>query len=92
MATVTLTIPNEVKEELKQFSWVNLSEVVRQSILLFLLEKSKSPEEQELVRWSVELGRKAKKGRFKRLLAELAPEERKELLNSMSPEKRKEYE
>jgi len=92
MATVTLTIPDEVKEELQKFSWVNLSEVVRQSILLFLLKKSQSPEEQELVKWSVELGRKAKKDSFKRLLSELAPKERRELLNSMSPEKRREYE
>ena len=79
MATVTLTISEETKAELQKFSWVNLSEVVRQSILLFLLEKTKSPEEKELVEWSVELGRKAKKGRFKRLLAELSPEERKEI-------------
>ena len=80
MATVTLTIPDKVKEELKQFPWINFSEVVRQAILLFILEKTKSPEEKELVKWSVELGRKAKKDRFKRLLAELSPKERKELL------------
>ena len=79
MATVTLTIPDEVKEELQKFSWVNLSEVIRQSILLFLLEKSKSPEEQELIKWSVELGRRAKKDSFKRLLSELSLEERKEI-------------
>jgi len=80
MATVTLTIPDETKEELQKFPWVNLSEVVRQAILLFILEKAKSPEEQELIKWSIELGRKAKKDRFKRLLAELSPKEKAELL------------
>ena len=45
-------------------------------------------QEQELIRWSVELGRRAKKGRFKKLLSELSPERREELLSSISPEER----
>ncbi len=40
MATATLTIPDEVKAELKQFSWVNWSEVVKEE----LIEKSERDE------------------------------------------------
>ena len=50
-----------------------------------------SKEEQELMKWSVELGRKAKKGSFKRLLKELSPEMRAKLLFHLSPEKRREH-
>ncbi len=64
-------------------------EKIRAETLLTLIN---SKEEKELTEWSVELGRKAKKDSFKRLLSELSPEKRKELLNAMSPEKRKEYE
>ena len=51
-----------------------------------LLERLNSKEEQELIKWSIELGRKAKEGRFKQLLKEVSPETRKKLLSSMSPE------
>ena len=81
MPSVTLTIPNKVKAELKEFVWVNWSELARQEIFKHeLFTKLNSPKERELVKWSVELGRKAKKGRLKRLLAELSPKERAELL------------
>ena len=33
MPTVTLTIPEDVKAELKRFSWINWSEVARESFL-----------------------------------------------------------
>jgi len=67
---------------------VNWSEVVREFLSkkvkreAFLKEVGRmleSEEEKELVKWSVELGRKAKKGRFERLLKELSPEARKKL-------------
>jgi len=45
-----------------------------------LRDKLESRNEQEFINWSVGLGRKAKKDRFKRLLAELSPKERRELL------------
>lgn len=95
MASVTFAIPDKVKSEMKKLSWVNWSVLVREEVikkegLLKLLEQLKSKEEQEFIKWSVELGRKAKKGRFKRLLAELSPKEREELLNGLDPEKRKE--
>ena len=79
MPGVTFAIPEDTKEKMKSLSWVNWSELVRQAFLLQLREKLNSKEEQELIKWSVELGRKAKKGRFKKLLAELSPEKRKEL-------------
>ena len=75
---------DELKARLDRFSWVNWSEVARESalkkeMLLKLLEKLESKEEKEITKWSVELGRKAKKAAFKRLLSELSPKERKEL-------------
>jgi len=79
MTSITFTIPDEIKDKMKSFSWINWSELVRRAILLYLIEKTNSSEEKELARWSVELGRKAKKGRFKRLLVELPPEKRKEI-------------
>ncbi|MDI6738534.1 MAG: hypothetical protein QME12_08565 [Nanoarchaeota archaeon] len=89
MATVTLTVSEQEKAEFKSFLWVNWSESAREDIeediaeekiLERLRAKLESKEEQELLKWSVELGRKAKKGGFKRLLAELSPKEREELL------------
>ena len=86
MASVTFAIDEKLKTEIANFPWVNWSELVRESLLKReilkqqLLKKFKSKEEQELIKWSVELGRRAKKGRFKRLLAELSPKEREELL------------
>ena len=82
MASVTFAVGDELKSRISKFSWVNWSELARESLskrekqAKFLLEKLSSKEEQELIKWSVELGRKAKKGRFKRLLAELSPKER----------------
>ncbi|OIO61979.1 hypothetical protein AUJ83_03780 [Candidatus Woesearchaeota archaeon CG1_02_33_12] len=81
MPSITLTIPNKVKVELKEFAWVNWSEFARQEIFKHeLFTRLNSPKERELIKWSVELGRKVKKGRLKRLLAELSPKEREELL------------
>lgn len=97
MASITFAVDNELKSGMSEFPWINWSELIR-SVLLErrrqakqLLEKLHSKEEQELIRWSVELGRRAKKGRFKRLLSKLSLERREELLNSMSPEERAKY-
>ena len=79
MTSVTFAISEDIKSEMKALSWVNWSELVRRGFLLQLRKRLDTPEEQELIKWSVELGRKAKKGRFKRLLAELSPEKRREL-------------
>ncbi len=94
MASITFAIDEELNKEIKKFLWLNLSALVKQELLRRheLLEKLKkqlnSKEEQDLVRWSVELGRRAKKGRFKKLLSELSPEKREELLRSISSEKK----
>lgn len=85
MASVTFAIPDSVKSEMKKLSWVNWSELVREEILkrenlLKLLKKLESEEEQEFIKWSVELGREARSESFKKLLSELSPEEKAELL------------
>ena len=97
MASVTFAIDSELKAEISKFDWVNWSAIAREELAArqrigsLLFKKLNTKEEQELIRWSVELGRKAKKDSFKRLLLELSPKRRKELLDSMSPEKREEY-
>jgi len=97
MASITFTVDNELKSEMVKFSWINWSELIKRLLIERrkqaeqLLEKLNSEEEQELIKWSVELGRKAKKGRFKELLKELSPKKREELLDTMSPEEREEY-
>ena len=85
MASVTFAIPDEVKQDMKELSWVNWSELDKIDLLkkMKLKEISKqleSKEEQEFIKWSVELGRKAKKGTWERILSELSPKKREELL------------
>lgn len=84
MASITFALDKELKSRIGRFSWVNWSEVARENLLQKekleeLHKRLESREEQELIKWSVELGRKAKKGAFKRLLSKLSPEKRKEL-------------
>ena len=94
MASITLAVDPELKSEMSKFSWVNWSELVRETLsereskAEMLLKKLHSKEEQDLIKWSVELGRKAKKGRFKRLLSEISPKTREKLLKKISSEKR----
>ena len=85
MVTVTFAMPEKAKKAMTQFSWVNWSEVARQGIiekekLQELLVKLETKKERELTKWAVALGRKAKKGRWQRILKELSEKERKELL------------
>jgi hypothetical protein len=97
MASITLAIDERLKSEMSKLLWVNWSEIVRERLIErkkqaeLLLSKLESKEEKELIRWSVDLGRRAKKDSFKRLLSGLSPKKREELLNAMSPEKREEY-
>ena len=97
MASVTFAIDSKLKAEISKFDWVNWSALAREELARrqrvgsLLLKKLKTKEEQELIKWYVDLGRKAKKDSFKRLLSELPPKRREELLNSMSPGKREEY-
>ena len=86
MASITFALDSKLKSEMSKFLWVNWSMLVREKLIErekqkeLLLKKLNSKEEQELIRWSVELGKKAKKGRFKKLFAEVSPEIREKLL------------
>lgn len=93
MASITFALDENLKEEISKFSWLNLSELVKKELLRrqLLLNKLKSKEEQDLLKWSVDLGRRAKKETFKKLLSKLSPKKREEILNSMSSKKREEY-
>lgn len=74
MESVTITIPDDVKEELKKFSWINWSEVAREKFIRKvkrlealekfenLLEKSEFTEKDAL-----ELSNKVKEERLKQL-------------------------
>lgn len=96
MASITFAVDEELNKEINKFLWLNLSTLVKQELLRRheLLEKLKkqlnSKEEQELIKWSVDLGRRAKKDSFKRLISELSPEKREKLLSKVSPERRRE--
>lgn len=95
MASITFAVDESLKSKIEKFPWVNWSEVAREKLLWQaeleeLSRKLETKEEQEIIKWSVELGREVKKGRFKRLLAELSPEKREALLSKLSPEKRRE--
>lgn len=84
MASVTLTLPEEIKKEVKELSWINWSELAKKEInkkkmLEELHEQLDLGKEKELIEWSVKLGAKAKKGRLKKILSELSEKEKKEL-------------
>lgn len=93
MASITFAADPELKSKMQKFLWVNWSELVREKLLErekkaeLLLKKLHSKEEQELIKWSVELGRRAKKGRFKKLLSEISPKTRERLLKKLSENK-----
>ena len=93
MASITFALNPELKSEISKFPWVNWSELAREDLVRrkkigeMLLKKLHSKEEQEFIKWSVELGRKAKKGRFKRLLSEVSPETREKLLKKFPSER-----
>jgi hypothetical protein len=81
MTTVTLTFSDDVKSELRRFSWVNWSELAREELLMqektredferfkAIVSKSKLTEED-----AIELGRKVSESlhkRYKKLYPEL---------------------
>ncbi len=90
MASVTFAADDTLKAGMAKFAWVNWSETAREELsereskAETLLKKQQSREEQKFIKWSVELGRRAKKGRFKELLSEVSPEIREKLLNALS--------
>lgn len=74
MVSITISVPEEVRKLMKEFPEVNWSGLVRHCITekverLKLREKflKDLDKEKELINWSVELGKKAKKGRASRL-------------------------
>ena len=84
MASVTFAVDGELKSRLEKFLWVNWSEVARENLLFKdrleqIRGKLNTKEEQEFIKWSVELGRKINKGAFERLLSDLPPKERAKL-------------
>jgi hypothetical protein len=93
MASITFAIDDELKSKLSKFLWINFSELAKQELLRRqqLIERFNSKEEQELIKWSVDLGRRAKKGRFKQLLKEVSPEIKEKLVLKLSPKEKREY-
>lgn len=74
MVSITLSVPNEVKDVMNKFDEVNWSGFVRKCIIektqeLKWKEKmlEKLNKEKEMTGWAVELGREAKKNRFNEL-------------------------
>jgi len=92
MASITFAVGEELNKEISRFIWINLSELVKQELLRRreLLKRVNSKEEEELIKWSVELGRKVKEESFKKLISKLSPEEKKKLIKGLSPKKREE--
>lgn len=89
MASITFAVDEGLIPRLEKFSWINWSEVAREDLLKKekleeLHKKLESKEEKDFIKWSVELGRKAKEGRFKMLLSEVSPEIREKLLRTLS--------
>jgi len=87
MVSITLSVPAEVKEKMDSFPEMNWSGFVRQSITKKTEELSWKEEmfkrlgkEKDFEEWAVELGRKSKHGRFKKLLSQLPLEEKRKLL------------
>ncbi len=78
MRTVTLSVPNPLKEHMNEYPEINWSEVsreeLRNKLTRFLLVKSISSKsklsEEEAIEFAVKMGRKIKKGRFKQLKKE----------------------
>lgn len=95
MASLTFAVDDGFNKKLSNFRWINLSELVRERLIErkkqaeLLLMRLESKEEKELIRWSVDLGRRAKKGRFEQLLNEVSPETKEKLLKKLSAKREK---
>ena len=74
MVSITISVPEEIRALMKKFPEVNWSGLVRKSIQekarqLAIKEEllNQLNEEKEFINWSVDLGKKSKKGRLNRL-------------------------
>lgn len=84
MVNITLSIDENLKKKMEQFPEINwsglirrlLEEKTRQFELKEQLKKAFKKEE-ALTKWSIELGRKAKKGRLRKIMSELSAYERR---------------
>lgn len=79
MVSITLSIPESVRKQMKKFPEINWSGFVRASIeakakqLAWreeMLKKLKQEDESGFTRWSIEMGRKVNKGIAERLKKE----------------------
>ena len=73
MGTATLTLPEDIKSELKRFSWINWSEVAKEELLKkekkqeLLKKLDKLLEKSEMTdKLALELGEKIKESMWKR--------------------------
>jgi len=76
MVSITLSVSENVRQLMKKFPEINWSGFIRAAIeakarqLAWkeeMLRKLESPEERELINWSVKLQRASRKGRFEKL-------------------------
>ena len=88
MVNITLAVSTEMKNEMEQFPEINWSGFVRKIIIekaselewrQDMLKKLKQEDASGFTQWTVDMGRKAKKGVWKRVLKELSPSEQAEL-------------
>ena len=76
---IKVEVPQEIMKEFKIALASVVREVVERTKLEAIKSKLNTKEEQEFIKWSVDLGREAKKESFKKILSKLSPEERKSL-------------
>ena len=74
MVSITLSVPEVIRKKMKQFDDINWSGFVRKCIVKKAEELERKEKllelfrkEEELIHWSIQVERKAKKGRFKDL-------------------------
>lgn len=77
MVSITLSVPEEVKKRMDQFSEINWSGFIRKAIIKKTEELSWGEEmlqklkgEQEITAWAVEIQRKSRKGQYDKLKKE----------------------
>ena len=73
MVSITLSVPEDVRKTMKEFPEINWSGLIRGTIeekakMLVLKQQmlKELDKEKDFIDWSVDLGRKAKRGRLKR--------------------------
>lgn len=86
MVNITLSIDENLKKKMEQFPEINWSGLIRRLLeektrQFQLREQLKETFKKEgaFTKWSVELGRKAKRGRLRKIMSELSKYERKEV-------------